>query len=302
MRTLKPTISPSQAMTLKFCPRLWTIRYIKGLGVMERLDYKMLFGGMYHKVAEAIDKQQGPQAALDSYIEEAKLRPTYLSSDSLLLDHCKGEMIDRMIPGYLNFLNNAESELGPLTTLDVELPIEVNVGPCILKCIPDKVVSDAGGNLWVVERKTTSRDDSEWQRQWVLNHQTTCEAIAAELHYNRPIQGVLIEQVVVTRKRAKVWPHYPLPQPIHSATWHPWRPVPKSQHVKNDCIRFLEDIVLELSHRVNEWLLNSDIMAAAPNPANCHRCSLHGVCRGAIQPDDILTQVRDPEPWSQPDD
>jgi hypothetical protein len=153
-------------------------------------------------------------------------------------------------------------------------------------CIPDKIIDGPDG-VWVVERKTTTRDDAGWLNQWRLNFQTTMEVLVAEAYYKTPIQGVLIEQTLVTRRRVKDWPKG-LPQDILKLEIQPPKPVPKEPFVKEEGKRFITDTIAELSWRhqkAHQW---------AANYANCPRCPLSPICNGKATAENLLVPIEPP--------
>jgi hypothetical protein len=189
-------------------------------------------------------------------------------------------MYNKWYPRYQKFYRN---DVAPhYETIFCEKELHVPLGKFVLSCTPDKVIRDLDtGGIWVVERKTTGRDDSNWDRKWALNPQTTAEVVAVEKTLDKPVAGVYIEQVVVTRKRLATWPKN-APQPLHQHTQYPWRPVPKSQHVKDEFIRFGESVVAEL-----RWRYTTDRMWDT-NYASCERCEAKDICLGRRHPTEIL--------------
>jgi hypothetical protein len=188
-------------------------------------------------------------------------------------------MYNKWYPKYHKFVHEIEPDWDILM---LEKELHVPCGKFVLSCIPDKVVQNKySGQIWIVERKTTARDDASWDRKWALDAQTTAEVIAVEKTLDKPVAGVYLEQVVVTRKRNSTWTS-PLPQPIHNFTHYPWRPVPKSEHVKNELLRFGEGIDAEIRWRYStgrEW---------DTNYASCERCEAKDVCLGRVHPAEVL--------------
>jgi len=283
-------LSPSSISSLKFCPRRWTIKYKLNLDRPKRLDAKMLLGSMYHAGTAAIDRGTDVICESDAIIDEAhrtRLSPTYIAHDSPLVDQIKHEVISLM-PKYRTFMKphglvvTAVDHYEPWQTIHIERELKVKLyRDHVLVVIPDKVIRDLNtGELWVVERKTTSRDDAQWDRKWRLNFQTTAQVIAVEHELKAPVAGVLIEQVVITRKRSKSHDG-PLPQPIHRVTFNPHRPVPKTPHLKAEAATYMESAVKELNWR-RTYHRGWD-----PNYNNCERCDMQDVCTGQQQLDDV---------------
>jgi hypothetical protein len=277
--------SPSFLTTLKFCPRAHFIRYGRELEPIGRLDDKMLWGRMYHRAVQDIDQGEDPVKGLEDEGQAIRLQPTYLSSDSLLIDRVQEEVVKEALPVYRKYVTGPVAALW--RTVDVETEIYAIVDDLKVKCIPDKIV-EYDDELWVVERKTTSRDDKKWLRQWGLNFQTTLEVVVAEAHYERPVKGVWIEQVLVTRKRAKnrdpVEELAGLPQRIHRIECSSPRPVDKTPFVKREAIEFVRGCVEELKWRHRTGREND------PNYTNCQRCSLHDMCKGKVTADQFLVK------------
>jgi hypothetical protein len=267
---------------------------------------RMMFGTMYHIISEATDRQRmgeqtGPISALDEYVDSVRSSRSYIYQDSKMVDMLVEETHKYLIPGYADFVQGkgAKEQRDDLKQafkhlLDIrpdraqteylEEKIYADLGNIILKCIPDRVVR-VDGELWGVERKLTGRDDQQWHRKWTANHQTTCEVLAIEAAFKEPCQGILLEQVVVTRKRSKNWPHSDLLQPIHRVEFPQWRAVPKSEFVREECVRFLEDAVAE-----REWRKKDPRLAESPNPANCSDCEGYDICIRKQDPRDYLVE------------
>ena len=162
----------------------------------------------------------------------------------------------------------------------LEQPLEVEFPTFVLHTSPDKVIRHRETEeIWVVERKTTSRDDSNWLNKWTLNPQTTAEIVALEKTLDKPVSGVYIEPVVVTRKQSTKW-NEPYPQPIHNFTHYPWRAVSKSPFLKGEWIRYAEGLVQEM-----RWRDLHDL-SWEPNYNNCPDCRMVHYCTGRKDPTD----------------
>jgi hypothetical protein len=287
-----PYLNTSKMMLLKFCSRLYNWKITKRLGVPYPPNVPMVQGTLYHAMAEAYDNGDPVLEVLHAAAEKIRLDPQYQVSFSDTLDYLVQEMYNKWLPKYKNHVDRTYHEIGTKSitrfeNLMLEKELHVPCGKFVLSCVPDKVVLDHDdGSIWVVERKTTQRDDSSWLNKFALNAQTTAEVIAVEKTLDKPVAGVYLEQVVVTRKRGANWSS-PLPQPIHSHTQYPWRPVPKSQHVKDEFIRFGEGIVSELRWRYTqgrEWDVNY---------ANCERCEARDVCLGRVHPAEVFEALEE---------
>lgn len=285
-----PYLNTSGMMLMKFCPRLYNWKITKRLGVAGWLGPKsvpMVQGTLYHAMSEAYDGYLPVLEQLHEAATKIRLSPEYSVAFDPILEHLVQEMYNKWLPKYKAFYQGFHEEYDILMT---EKELHVPFEKFVLSCIPDKVVRHReSGEVWVVERKTTMRDDSSWDRKWALNAQTTAEVLAVERTLDKPVTGVYIEQVVVTRKRSTNWTAG-IPQPINSFTHHPWRPVPKSQHVKDEFVRFGEGIVEEIRWRNKsgrEW---------DTNYANCERCEAKDVCLGRKPPSEVFTAL--PENYS----
>jgi hypothetical protein len=281
-------ISPSFVTAAKWCPRTHSWRYVKKVGIVRdpsekktRIGwYNMLVGRMWHKTAQVVDAFGTVSTELAAEAALVRAEPTYLSADSGLVDRAVNECQTAVLPKYLNHL---DQHCKSWRTIDLELPISAMFNDIPVKCIPDKVVEEYD-KLWVVERKTTQRDDQSWHRQWALNFQTTMEVMIAESHYQRPVEGVIIEQVKITRKRAKNWPEGQ-PQDISKVEVAAPRPVPKTPFIKAEAKQFLAAVMDELRWRHktgHQW---------DANYVNCPKCEMFGICSGRRQPEDALVPL-----------
>ncbi len=276
-----PYLNSSRMMLLKFCPRLYHWKITKRLAVtgIPKMNVPMVQGSLYHAMAEAHDSGDPILARVRETAYKIRVEPLYLIAWSEALDFLVQEMVNKWYPKYRKFYDEFHEDY---TILMLEKELHVPCGKFVLSCIPDKVVQhNETGAIWVVERKTTQRDDASWDKKWALNAQTTAEVLAVEKTLDKPVAGVYLEQVVVTRKRSALWTS-PLPQPINSFAHYPWRPVPKSQHVKDEFIRFGESVVSEIRWRYGtgrEW---------DTNYASCERCEAKDVCLGRVHPAEVL--------------
>lgn len=306
------TISPSGAATLKFCPRKWAWRYVKGLERPGPIKAQMALGSMYHAMAAAVDNGQSASAAIMGVVADYRTSPIYLVQDSPLLDHLAIECDNRLLPGYQRMMHvghytedahTTDNDYpqrwqglidGPPSwhTLDLERTFTMAVGlgaqqGFILKVVPDKVIRDGEGRLWVVERKTTERDDRQWVSKWRLNAQTTAEVLAVAEHYNEPVQGVLLEQVVITRQRSTKFVERFVgePQPLHRVMYHPHRPVPKSRFILEEGRAYFRGVVREILWRRRtgrQW---------EPNYNSCPTCDYNDICDGTYEYEQVLVEA-----------
>jgi len=285
----------------------------------------MAMGTLYHAMAAAVDNGGDPAVAIAQVVHDYRVHPTYLVEDSPLLEQLANECNNKVQGGYNRMMTKGQysvTEIGETIfdptgtfvdndgataaarfklafssprawrTLAVEeefkmpLPLGAHDG-FVLKCIPDKVIRDGEGHLWVVERKTTERDDRKWVGKWRLNAQTTAEALCVAHHYSEPVQGVLLEQVVITRQRStKHIEHYVgEPQPINKVMFHPHRPVPKSRFILEEGKAYYRGIAKEIlwRRRTNrQW---------DPNYNNCGVCDYNDICDGTMPAEQALIKV-----------
>jgi hypothetical protein len=106
----------------------------------------------------------------------------------------------------------------------------------------------------------------------------------AESHYQRPVEGVIIEQVKITRKRQKNVPEGQ-PQDLNKAEVAPPRAVPKTPFIKAEAKEFLAATMAELRwrhHTGHQW---------DANYINCPSCEMFSVCSGRRQPEDALVPL-----------
>ena len=150
--------------------------------------------------------------------------------------------------------------------------------PKPLFVIPDKVIEEPLNGvptLWCVERKLTTGDNPNWLRRWTMDLQTTLQCLAVEQALDKPVAGVYLEQVVVTRKRKKEisW----LPQPIHQIVFWPPRAVFKSDIAKRDAVATVQGVWKEMIWRYSVGLQRE------PRTISCKDCHLTSVCSGNAQ-------------------
>ena len=276
----KPHLNSSRLATFKTCPRLYRWTAVKRLDALRAfLTVPIIQGSLYHAMTAAYDAKQLTYPALQEAANKIRNAATYGVGFSETLKYLVDELQYHWLPKYEDFL----TDYGITTTYEtlmLEQPLEVEFPTFVLHTIPDKVVRHREtGEIWVVERKTTSRDDSNWSNKWTLNPQTTAEIIAVEKTLDKPVAGVYIEPVVVTRKNSTKWDD-PYPQPIHNFTHHPWRAVSKSPFLKGEWIRYAEGLVAEMKWR------DINNLAWEPNYNSCPDCRMAPYCSGKLDPED----------------
>lgn len=278
--------SPSFFMKWLKCYRIHSWHYVENLRRPGRIDYKMLFGRMWHAASHALDSFQPPSLYMDLEASAIRTSPIYLVEDSPLIDRAISEVHCKLVSKYHDYLMT--EPVRSWETLEVESKLSMKIEGYPVQCIPDKVVQDPDARLWVVERKTTSRDDQDWLDQWFLNFQTTMEVILAEHHFQRPVQGVYIEQITITRRRVKGLPKG-VPQDISKVIFHPPRPVSKDNFIKAEAKRFVVETLKELAWRHAEGL------QWTANYSNCQStygaCEMADVCAGLKKAEEVLVKA-----------
>ena len=167
--------------------------------------------------------------------------------------------------------------------VDVEKRLWVDVGPVVLAPKLDAVVCAQNvfgrgeETWWVEEIKSTGRDDSNWRWRWEMDGQTTCQIIAAEEHYDRAFEGVLINQVVVTRRKS-VDARDDILQPLNKVVRYDARWVSKKPEVRALYMAYLEDLAKDFEARSarGEWT------ATGMLNRHCDLCSHRPVCSGRM--------------------
>lgn len=287
-------LSPSRIATLKFCPRKWAWRYVKSKAKPGTLKHYMVFGSMHHATAAAIDLRQpvSDDAAralgltprptnhygIDTACNEIRIDPTYHITQSPLVDHIRGEVLKWAVPGYYKWVKQHASDWD---VVSVEQEHIMKLWDFSLKTIPDAVIRDEQG-LWVVERKTTERDDSTWAQKWALNFQTTAECLTVEDTLNEEVQGVILQQVIVTRKRSKTHISGLIPQAIHDVRLMPPRHIAKGPFVKAEGKLYAKAAYNEINWRKtqnHQW---------DPNYNSCGICELADICTGRVSEDTLV--------------
>lgn len=176
--------------------------------------------------------------------------------------------------------------------VDVEKRLWADVGPVILAPKLDCVL--VAYNLfgrdeetwWVEEHKSTARDDSGWRWRWEMDGQTTCQIVAAEKHYGKPFEGVLVNQVVVTRQKPKLQTRLP---PINKVVRYPARWVSKKPEVRAHYMTYLEDLAKSFDVKVH----SGDWPATGMLNRHCDLCHHKPICSGRQSADTLQPTERD---------
>ena len=274
----KPWLNPSRFASFEWCPRIYNWKYVKLLDAPSSgFTEPMIQGSLYHTMAEAYDKGIDAWMALERKAAEMRTDGCYEVKWSVVIDYLQDEIYKKWFPLYKEFWDPL-TERYEIISLEKAYHAEFPSFHLITK--PDKVVRDLEtGLVWVVERKTTKRDDSQWANKWRMNMQTTAEVIAVEKNLDEIVAGVYLEPVVVTRRKSKTW-SWNTPQPIANFTHYPWRPVPKPDFIRREWERWAEDKVAELKWRYQtgrEW---------EGHLLHCGDCRMNKYCSGLVKADD----------------
>lgn len=163
--------------------------------------------------------------------------------------------------------------------VDTEVRLMEDVGPVVLAPRLDAVIKAINvfghdeETWWVEEHKSTGRDDSGWRWRWEMDGQTTCQIVAAEQHYGVEFEGILVNQVVVTRQKKDVPGRIP---PINKITRYDARWVSKKPEVKALYMGFLEDLKRDFEDRSASGSWVADGMMNR----HCDLCHLRSICSG----------------------
>lgn len=175
--------------------------------------------------------------------------------------------------------------------VDVEKRLWADVGPVILAPKLDAVIrvynvfGDNEETWWVEEHKTTARDDSNWRWRWEMDGQTTAQILAAEEAYGVDFEGVLINQVVVTRRKGDQGL-----MPLNKVVRYPARWVSKKEEVRTLFRVHLEDLAhdFEARSRRGQWT------ATGMLNRHCDLCNHRDVCSGRKPSSSLQPIPKDP--------
>jgi hypothetical protein len=163
--------------------------------------------------------------------------------------------------------------------VDTEVRLMADVGPVVLAPKLDSVVKAFNvfgrdeETWWVEEHKSTGRDDPNWKWRWTMDGQTTCQIVAAEHHYGVDFEGVLVNQVLVTRRKSETDGRIP---PINKIARYDARWVSKRPEVRALYMNFLEDLARDFEDRSVRGAWVADGMMNR----QCDLCHLKGICSG----------------------
>ena len=213
MKAEKPIFSPTSISEFERCKwRYWTI-IERGLDLAPKLEERPTLGTFVHVLQAAWETQHDPEQALALEVKRIKTGPFYNVRGYASLEQLRQEALQIFAGGSVigsdgkvkAFAGYAQwRRTYPFDVVDVEVRLCTDLGPVIAVPKLDLVVrSVEERELWVAEWKLTERDDAEWRNRWRMDGQTTLQVLAAEAHYARPVKGLLILPVLISRKRAK---------------------------------------------------------------------------------------------------
>jgi hypothetical protein len=252
---------------------------------------------------EAYDKGDNPQGKLKAWIKKnIKGGPGYTAEKIPLVKQLSGEVTKvfnggawkdgkgkrTVSEGYPEWI-----EKQPWEVIDVEKRMAVDVGPVIIAPQSDQNIKTYGPKgqerYWVVDRKTTQRDDPYWKTRWILDMQTTLEMIAAEGYYGEEFMGVMVSQISYSRQQSKLHKGS-LPQPIGKVIRHEPRWVSKN----SPRLRVLVDNRLESLAREVEFHYENDLWPSnGMETRHCDFCEFRKFCRGEMPVENLKPRPLD---------
>lgn len=286
----KPVVTPSYLTSYTACKLAFSTRYLKGLTAAAPLSVPPTLGTLIHVGEAAVDTSDDPKQAIAARIAEYKHSPTYLVRDHALLkklgDEAEWIVLGHTWPkgsaiGYAAWLT--KHSLRPLEGW-TERRARMDLGAVVVTPRVDTVVQDDTGGLWVLERKSTSRDDPSWKRKWALDGQTTMQLMAVRGIVGGDVRGILIEQILYGRARTEGG----LPGRILRVA----RPEPRRVRKASDTLTLytarLEAFANDIRTR-HEW------PADGMDTGACARCEFNAQCRGELPWSQLKRSIARPE-------
>lgn len=217
--TLQLAWDSTSLSALKECPRKYYYSIVLGYEPRQR-SFHLTFGILYHEALEAYDHARATNKDHDTATGAAvlcalknswdfKLRRPWSSPDAnknrftlirtviWYLDHFADDAIETVI------LANGK----PAVELSFrhEGPIHFHsVKQNAIICGHMDRLGSIGGQVWVVDRKTTKHAiDENYFKQYTPDNQMSAYSVAGKVVFNVPVQGVIIDaaQVMVTFSR-----------------------------------------------------------------------------------------------------
>jgi hypothetical protein len=301
--TLKPVFSPSWLSDWSTCKLLFHLLHNLNVQVYGDLNNKMTFGSMVHAMEEAWDTGEDPSGTLKAWVKKhIKGGPGYSATQIPLVKQLTKE-VTKVFNGGIwkdGRGKRTESESYPnwlerqkWSIQDVEKRTPADLGSVIIAPKSDQIVktfNDRGEERWwVVDRKTTQRNDANWKVRWILDAQTTYEMLAAEVHYGQEFEGVMVSQISYSRQQRSNWTSS-LPQEISKVTREDPRWITKnSPRLRALVENRLQSLGLEVAfHYENDLWPASGMETRA-----CDFCEFRKFCRGELPFDKLKPRPLD---------
>lgn len=204
---------------LKECPRKYYYSIVLGYQPKMR-SFHLTFGILYHEALEAYDHARARGSDHNYATSAAVLRALQNSWDSTIgrpwssPDPNKNRLtLIRTIVWYLDqFVDDAISTVilangAPAVELSFRYPFQhefTATSECTTLCGHLDRVGDIGGQLWIIDRKTTKQAiDDRYFAQYSPDNQMSAYSFAGRVVYGQPVLGVIVDaaQVGVTFSR-----------------------------------------------------------------------------------------------------
>jgi hypothetical protein len=273
---------------------------------VKQTDGQPLLGSLIHATHQAFDSGKDYTKVVDRVVRDLKKSIHYNVKYSVLVDQVIREALQIFRGGSVKDGRGKETKwasyptwrnkmsgfvpadradpdtTGPpvhVEVVDTEVRLMADVGPVVLAPKLDAVIrahnvfGQDEETYWVEEHKSTARDDSQWRWRWEMDGQTTCQIVAAEHHYGIDFEGVLVNQIVVTRRKTDTPGRIP---PINKVIRYDARWVSKKPEVRALYMNFLEDLALDFEDRSVRGAWVADGMMSR----KCDLCHLRSICSG----------------------
>lgn len=305
---IKLILNPSRLADYDYCKLLYNRKHNLLLDFpsppLSPKNGQPLLGSLIHATQAAFDTGQDYKKAVDKALKELRKSIYYNVKYAPMVDKVAREALTvfrggtvkdgkgkpHTWPSYPEWRENIAGMTTPegdnsfrlsraeVEVVDVEKRLWSNVGPVVLAPKLDAVIraynvfGQDEETWWVEEHKSTGRDDSGWRWRWEMDGQTTAQILAAEKHYNVRFEGILVNQVLVTRRRTDQ-PGLP---PINKIVRYPARWVSKKEEVRTLFMNYLEDLVRDFEARAK----SGNWTATGMLNRHCDLCSHRAVCSG----------------------
>ncbi len=300
---MKPIVNPSRLSDFYFCKLLYNELHNKHVDFSERLDPRPELGTLIHEGQAAIDLGAPWKPVVKKAVQKARNSIHYSISQAAMLDQLEREAIIVIGGGHVTDGNKKRHKVIPYSewreqqaysTKAVEKRIWADVGPVIIAPKLDRVVTRRNTvskliEWWVIEDKSTGRDDKNWELRWKFDGQTTCQLLAAETHFKKDFEGVMVQKILITRQNSKSWDKKHLPQPLNKVERHPSRWVSKPPSIRALYMEFLEEFAAEFAWR-NE---RASWPATGFHTRFCDMCRFKPVCSEAKNARSLVSTPKD---------